>query len=50
MRQALESKHYKVYEKAFEQVLKGYKFKSNNFKAIIERLEKVEARGRNKGK
>ena len=50
MRQALESKHYKVYEKAFEQVLKGYKFKSNNFKAIIVRLEKVEARGRNKGK
>ena len=50
LRQALESKHYKVYEKAFKFVLKGYKSKSNNYEFIIKRLEKVEARGRNKGK
>jgi len=50
LKQALESKHYKVFEKAFSLVLKGYKSKSDNFDEIMTRFEKVEARGRNKGK
>ncbi|MEK6916643.1 MAG: KEOPS complex kinase/ATPase Bud32 [Nanoarchaeota archaeon] len=50
LRQALESKHYKVFEKAFELVLKGYKKKSSEYNIIIERFEKVDMRGRNKGK
>lgn len=50
LRQALESKHYKVFDKAFKLVLKGYKRESENYEDIRHRLEKVEARGRNKGK
>ena len=50
LRQALESKHYKVFNKAFKLVLKGYKRESENYDDIMNRLEKVEARGRNKGK
>ena len=50
LRQALESKHYKVFEKAFSLVLKGYKLKSDNYDEIMTRFEKVESRGRNKGK
>ena len=50
LRQALESKHYKVFDKAFKLVLKGYKRESDNYDDIMNRLEKVEARGRNKGK
>lgn len=49
-KQALDSKHYTHSEKSFESFLKGYKEKSNNFKEISNRLEKVEARGRYKGK
>jgi len=48
LRQALESKHYKVFEKAFKLVLDGYKEKADNYKEIINRFEKVEKRGRYK--
>lgn len=48
LRQAMESKHFK-HEDNFELVLKGYK-KSDNFKETLERLEKVEKRGRYKRK
>jgi len=47
-RQALESKHYKIWEKAFKEFLKGYGFSKS--KEVIKRLEQVQARGRNKGK
>jgi len=50
LRQALESKHYRVYEKAFKLVLEGYKSKVKKYKEIMTRLEKVESRGRNKSK
>lgn len=49
LRQALESKHYKHFEESFRAVLEGYK-KSRNYKDVIERLEKVEKRGRYKKK
>jgi TP53 regulating kinase and related kinases len=48
LRQAMESKHFK-HEDNFKLVLKGYK-KSSNFKEVLERLEKVEQRGRYKRK
>ncbi len=48
MRQALESKHYRYVEQMFEDFLKGYKKGNNNWKAVFERLEKVEKRGRYK--
>lgn len=50
LRQALESKHYKVFKEAFDLVLTGYKSKSKDYKLVMDRLEKVENRGRNKAK
>ncbi|TKJ17882.1 Kae1-associated kinase Bud32 [Candidatus Woesearchaeota archaeon B3_Woes] len=45
LRQALESKHYKIWKECFEEVLKSYKNKE-----VIERLKLVETRGRYKHK
>ncbi len=50
LRQALESKHYEIFENAFKAVLSGYKIKNPDYNIIIKRLEKVELRGRYKGK
>ena len=50
LRQALESKHHKIFKNAFKAVLSGYKTKNHDYNTIIKRLEKVEARGRYKGK
>ena len=49
LKQALESKHYKVFEECFDAILKGYK-KSVNYNETMERLKKVEQRGRYKRK
>jgi TP53 regulating kinase and related kinases len=49
LRQAFESKHFKYSEELFKNMLKGYK-KSSNFKEVLERLKKVEMRGRYKRK
>ena len=49
LRQALESKHYQHYNECFEAVIEGYK-QSGNYKDVFKRLEKVELRGRYKGK
>lgn len=48
LKQALESKHYKHYESSFKAVLEGYKENSKNHKEILDRLDKVEGRGRYK--
>jgi len=48
-KQALESKHHKVFEQAYNSFIKGYK-KSKNYKEVIQRLKNVEKRGRNIGK
>ncbi len=50
LRQALESKHHEIFKKSFKAVLSGYKIKNPYYKIIMKRLEKVEARGRYKGK
>jgi len=47
IKQALEAKHYGKFDKYFKLVIEGYG-KSNNFKEVMERLEKVEKRGRYK--
>jgi len=47
-KQALESKHFRVYDKAYKEFLKGYNPKEK--KEILERLETVEQRGRYKEK
>jgi len=46
-KQALDSKHHKVYDAALKEFLEGYK-KANNYEEIIKRLEMVELRGRYK--
>jgi Kae1-associated kinase Bud32 len=48
-RQSLESRHHRVLPLAWRHFLKGYRDTSRNADAVIERLRKVEARGRNKG-
>ncbi len=50
LKQALESKHYKVWEKCFEVALKGYEKEATDAKEVLKRLEIVEKRGRYKGK
>lgn len=47
-KQALESKHYKVFEKAYKEFLEGYS--PNNREEILDRLRVVEQRGRYKEK
>lgn len=46
-KQALNSRHHKVYEKALKQFLSGYK-KAHKYKETLERLKNVESRGRYK--
>lgn len=49
LQQAFESKHYKHDEELIKNTFKGYK-KSINYKKTLERLEKVNKRGRYKRK
>src|SRR3989344_1757331 len=45
----IEDKHYRHFEESFKEVLEGYKL-SNDWKEVLERLEKVEKRGKYKRK
>lgn len=47
-RQAIESKHFEFFEQMYKEFLKNYD--ASNRKEILDRLEKVEERGRNKHK
>jgi len=47
---ALESRHYRIWEKCFESAVSGYKKKAKQGEETLKRLEKVEQRGRHKGK
>ncbi len=49
-RQTIESKHNGIWKKCFQSFLKGYEQASADYKEVLNRLEKVEARGRNKAK
>src|SRR4030042_1911040 len=46
-KQALDSKHFKVYEQALKEFMEGYK-KANKHAEILQRLKAVELRGRYK--
>ena len=48
LRQALQSKHHDIHEQCFTAVLKGYQETNPDAQNVIQRLEKVEKRGRNK--
>ncbi|MBW2984008.1 Kae1-associated serine/threonine protein kinase [Candidatus Woesearchaeota archaeon] len=50
LKQALESKHYKIWEKCFKAVIHGYKKEAKDAEQILERLKQVEGRGRYKQK
>jgi TP53 regulating kinase and related kinases len=47
---ALESRHYEHYPKIKKAVITGYKKGNPEYKKVLERLKKVESRGRNKNK
>lgn len=50
LRQALNSSHSTIAEKCFIAAINGYKKANSGWKEVLKRLEKVERRGRNKGK
>ena len=50
LRQALESKHYKIWKRCFNIILNEYKKEYEKADDVIERLIKVESRGRYKRK
>jgi len=50
LKQALESKHYKIWETCFKHALEAYKKESQHAKEVLKRLETVEGRGRYKSK
>ncbi len=50
LKQALESKHYKVWEKCFDAVLHGYRKEAKDAELVLDRLNQVEERGRYKQK
>jgi TP53 regulating kinase-like protein len=47
---ALESKHHEIYKECISAVIEGYKQGNPGWSEVLERLEKVEKRGRNKRK
>jgi len=47
---ALESKHHEIYRECISAVLEGYKQGNPQWQPVLERLKKVEQRGRNKRK
>jgi len=50
IQRALESRHSSIFEDCFCQVKKGYLASYNNAKLVLDRLDKVQMRGRNKAK
>ena len=50
LKEALESKHYKIWEVCYKEALKNYKKKAKHGKEVLERIKVVESRGRYKRK
>ncbi len=50
LKEALESKHSKIWEKCYKAALESYEKKANESNEVIKRLKVVEKRGRYKGK
>lgn len=50
LKEALESKHYEFWEKAFKAVLEEYSKSAKDAELTLKRLESIEKRGRYRGK
>ncbi|MBI2140658.1 Kae1-associated serine/threonine protein kinase [Candidatus Woesearchaeota archaeon] len=50
LKEALESRHYRVWEGCCKAALEGYRHKAKDAGKVIERIKIVEKRGRYKGK
>ncbi|MBI2109869.1 Kae1-associated serine/threonine protein kinase [Candidatus Woesearchaeota archaeon] len=50
LKQALEAKHNSHCQESFKEIVEGYKVNYPNYKEVLERLKKVESRGRYKAK
>ena len=50
LKEALESKHYRIWEKCYKAALEGYAKRAEDSKEILRRIKIVESRGRYKGK
>ena len=50
LKEALESKHYRIWEKCYKAALQGYGKDAKDWGEVIKRLKIVENRGRYKGK
>ena len=50
LKEALESKHYKIWEACFKSVLEGYRKEASKSGETLKRLEAVEKRGRYRAK
>ncbi|MBI2131065.1 O-sialoglycoprotein endopeptidase, partial [Candidatus Woesearchaeota archaeon] len=50
LKEALESKHYRFWEKAFKAVIEGYSGKAKDAELTLKRLEAIEKRGRYRAK
>ncbi len=50
LKEALESRHYKVFEECYAEVLNGYLETAKHGKEVVARLDVVEGRGRYKKK
>ena len=48
LKQALEAKHFKYWEKLFGEFIKGYKKENKESEKVLKQLKKVEKRGRYK--
>lgn len=47
IKEALEAKHFNIAKQCFEKILEGYSM-SKNYSEVVQRLKKVESRGRYK--
>ena len=50
LKRALESKHHMIFEECFNEIIKAYKEHYLDHEKVLNRLEQVEKRGRNKHK
>ena len=50
LKQALESRHYRIWENCIKYALNGYKKTNPQHRDVLNRLENVEKRGRHKAK
>jgi len=50
LKQALESKHYSMWEECFDAVIDEYSQNNPEHEAVLSRLDQVESRGRYKKK